>query len=285
MMNPGTPVAVPSTLIYTDHAPAPALARWVASYWSVEMGAARPGDLLSVPPDGCIHLAFGGSDRVLLGPQVAPFQVPVRPGLRWFGIRFWPGAARPFLRLPAAQALRNVALPAAAVAGLDWVTTLGLRLAGTDAHAVATADAALLALVPAAEPPDPRLWAAVQRILLATGPGPSVRQLADVAGMSERHFRRRFRRALDLSPKELTRIWRFRRCAQTAAQVAEANWAARAADHGFADQSHLVREFRKLVGLAPGEFGRRTAATVHRRIWAPDGAVARDSLPGQRPDA
>ncbi|MBK8003487.1 MAG: AraC family transcriptional regulator [Gemmatimonadetes bacterium] len=284
-MNPAPSATGPSAMIYTDHAPTPALAPWVASYWSVEMGAARPGDVLTVPPDGCTHLAFGGSDRVLVGPQVTPFRVPVMPGLRWFGIRFWPGAARPFLGLPAAQSLRNLALPTAAVPGLAWVTALGQRVAGADAHSVATADAALLSLVPAAEPPDPRLWAAVQRILLATGPGPSVRHLADVAGMSERHFRRRFRRVLDLSPKELTRIWRFRRCAQAAAEAGEANWAARAADHGFADQSHLVREFRKLVGLAPGEFGRRTAATVHRRVWAPDGTAPRDSLARQRPDA
>lgn len=273
-------------LVYADHAPAPALAPWVASYWSVVMAGVTPDGSLSVPPDGCTHLAFGGGDRVLVGPQVTPFRVPARPGLRWFGVRFWPGAARPFLRLPDTQPLRGLALPAAMVPALDWVPELGARLGGTDAADVAAADLVLGPLAAAAARPEPALWGAVQRILLAAGSGPSVRQLADGAGMSERHFRRRFRRATDLSPKELARIWRLRRCAEAAAREAGEsgeNWAARAADHGFADQSHLAREFQKLMGEAPGAFGRRTATILHRRVWSPEAGPAAGTIPTRAP--
>lgn len=280
-MTTSTTVPGHPALVYADHAPAPALAPWVASYWSVVMAGVPPGEDLAVPPDGCTHLAFGGSDRVLVGPQVTPFRVPASPGLRWFGVRFWPGAARPFLRLPATQPLRDRALPAALVPGLDWVPALVARLGGTDAADVAAADAVLRSLAAGAGRPDGALRVAVQRILHATGHGPSVRELAEGVGLSERHFRRRFQRATDLSPKELLRIWRFRRCAAAASRQGEVNWAARAADHGFADQSHLAREFRKLMGEAPGDFGRRTATILHRRVWSPEaGATAGSNTTG-----
>ena len=34
----------------------------------------------------------------------------------------------------------------------------------------------------------------------------------------------------------------------------EADWAAAAARHGYADQPHLADEFRELVGITPSEY-------------------------------
>jgi hypothetical protein len=36
-----------------------------------------------------------------------------------------------------------------------------------------------------------------------------------------------------------------------------------AARHGYADQSHLVREFRALAGLTPDEYLARGGASLH----------------------
>ena len=44
---------------------------------------------------------------------------------------------------------------------------------------------------------------------------------------------------------------RFQRV-QTASRVQAPNWADIAADCGYADQAHLVREFQALAGMAPG---------------------------------
>ena len=47
-------------------------------------------------------------------------------------------------------------------------------------------------------------------------------------------------------------------------------WAALAAETGFSDQAHLCREFRRHLGLRPGELRRRLqdeSAWVYR-IWS-----------------
>lgn len=115
--------------------------------------------------------------------------------------------------------------------------------------------------------------AIAQRLLaarLADGPGPSaevrwvldrlrrsrgnarVEALADELGWSRRHLSARFRAQVGLAPKAVARIVR----AERAAHLIDAGrpLAEVAYDCGYADQPHLNRDFRALVGCTPGEF-------------------------------
>jgi AraC-like DNA-binding protein len=62
-------------------------------------------------------------------------------------------------------------------------------------------------------------------------------------------------------------VWRLRRCVHGLLDDPGSDWTRRAADSDFVDQSHLIREFRRLTGLAPREFARRLANVDHRRLW------------------
>ncbi|MGH9137723.1 MAG: helix-turn-helix domain-containing protein [Acidimicrobiales bacterium] len=75
--------------------------------------------------------------------------------------------------------------------------------------------------------------------------------LADEIGWSRRHFVSRFRHYVGLPPKSAGRILRFERAVQLLGADRAPNISAVAAACGFADHSHLVRDFHDLAGCTP----------------------------------
>ena len=66
----------------------------------------------------------------------------------------------------------------------------------------------------------------------------------------------RFAAQVGLGPKVAARVLRFRRAADLLVAGGPGTVADVAARTGFADQSHLVREFRALAGCTPTRFVR-----------------------------
>ena len=69
-------------------------------------------------------------------------------------------------------------------------------------------------------------------------------------GLSDRHLRRLFQEHLGMTPKHYARIARLGRVLSRRPSP----WAAVAAEAGFHDQSHLIREFRDLLQVTPQSF-------------------------------
>lgn len=78
-------------------------------------------------------------------------------------------------------------------------------------------------------------------------------QLAQIAGMSERTFERRFKQHYRLSPHQFLKRLRVRMSCH-ALVYTESPIAAIAAEHGFADQSHFTHEFREQIGTTPADY-------------------------------
>jgi AraC-like DNA-binding protein len=95
----------------------------------------------------------------------------------------------------------------------------------------------------------PELWRAWQ-LVEATNGQCRVQDLATEVQLSPRQLRSLMVAELGLSPKELCRLFRFDRViaglAQGGMSLAEV-----AAEAGYADQSHLTREFRQMAGCSP----------------------------------
>jgi AraC-like DNA-binding protein len=112
-------------------------------------------------------------------------------------------------------------------------------------------------LARAARPlPDPAPEVAeAWRLTLATGGRLRGGELARQVGWSQRHLAVRFRAETGLGPKEAARIVRFDRARRAlSARVAAGgppDLAGLATAAGFADQSHLTRDWRALAGLSP----------------------------------
>ncbi len=93
-----------------------------------------------------------------------------------------------------------------------------------------------------------------------------VADLADEIGWSRRHFASRFGDQIGLPPKPVGRILRFQRAVDLLGRETAGTIADVAAEAGYADHSHLVREFHALAGCPPSEL-------VTARLPA-DGGVA-----------
>jgi len=80
----------------------------------------------------------------------------------------------------------------------------------------------------------------------------SIRSLASIAGLSPFHFIRAFHKEMGLPPHGYLKQARVRR----ARNLLGRGWsiAAAALEAGFADQSHLARNFKRVLGITPGQF-------------------------------
>lgn len=121
-----------------------------------------------------------------------------------------------------------------------------------------------------AKPMDERLARAWTRLEACHGIV-SITDLAADTGWSPRHFTQRFTREFGQGPKTVARVVRFGR---SRAMVRHGIPAAEVASRcGYADQPHLVREWRQLSGTTPGR-------------WADDDQLAfvqdRDAARGAR---
>jgi AraC-like DNA-binding protein len=243
---------------YEELAPPAELAPWVAAFWIFEVTPGEGEIDHPIPLTGGAMLALlPGEEPMLTGPRVEPLIVPVRGGEIHYGVHLLPGAAQSLLGLPALS-LRERGGPARL--WLDEVWCASFR---TAADAPRRLLDGLLELAKRASVPDPLVMAGVRAILETDG-ACSIAAISEASGLSARQFRRRFTESVGLSPKELARLRRVR--ASAAAAVTEGvTWADAANEHGFADQAHLAREFRSLLGHAPGAF-RSHARRIHHRL-------------------
>ncbi len=91
-------------------------------------------------------------------------------------------------------------------------------------------------------------WA-MKRILIANG-RVRIDELASRAGCTRKHLNSVFRRRVGVSPKSFCRIARFERAHRLATST-DAALVDIAFEVGYADQSHMARDFRELSGSAP----------------------------------
>jgi AraC-like DNA-binding protein len=184
--------------------------------------------------------------------------VATPPGLLAVGIRFRPGAGKAFLGLPLGEATDQT-IPLEDL----WnsrARRLETRLSDTPSIPE------LLAVMELALDPPADLSPA-QRALLSLPKhgefwGPD--ELARQSGFSPRHFRRLCLEETGLTPKRLCRVLRFRR---TLGRIRSSypngdslDFARLAAEAGYYDQAHLIREFGELAGCTPSTLVRRGGA-------------------------
>ncbi|MFI6160199.1 DUF6597 domain-containing transcriptional factor [Micromonospora haikouensis] len=87
----------------------------------------------------------------------------------------------------------------------------------------------------------------------------SVLRVDDLArrhGTTTRRLQRLFLDHVGVSPKWVIRRYRIQEAIEHAAGGGPVDWAAVAADLGYADQAHLIREFATATGLTPAAYAR-----------------------------
>jgi len=121
-------------------------------------------------------------------------------------------------------------------------------------------EAYLMARLEYARPSDPMVMAALQT--LARQPGAAlIEPVQRASGCGPTQFISRFEHSVGLTPKRYARVLRFHALIQTIALEPTQDWAQTAAQAGYADQSHLIHEFKRLAGVTPGAY--RAVAPDH----------------------
>lgn len=156
-------------------------------------------------------------------------------------------------------AYRILGIPGSALAhGTNELQNVAPELAGSLPDRLASLDTwserfvvideLLLAMAGRGRDPDPLVHWLWNR-LHASGGRARISDLVKQSGWSHRHVTSRFREQVGVTPKAAAGVIRFERAA--AALVAGVPPADAATRYGYADQSHLTREFVRMAGTTP----------------------------------
>lgn len=256
---------------YEEFPPPAALADHVLSVWSFRRPAGDAGVLQHlIPPDACLSLAVASrrerpSEVIVVGAHDGPLEVPIFPGDRYWGIRFWPDAGAACLGL-AAEAWAGRNAPASGVLASTPDDVLDMLQRGAEDDDVRDALGRWASTQRwETTPLDAAVRLAVLAIVAARGALP-IQDLPKVTGLSSRTILRRFRAATGLTLKRYAKVRRAREAVARHHESPTTTWSRIAAEVGYADHAHLTREFREIHGAAPSEVARLIARISHGAI-------------------
>jgi catechol 2,3-dioxygenase-like lactoylglutathione lyase family enzyme len=195
---------------YSERAPSELLRSFVVCSWTRD--ATLAGDAPTsdrILPDGCVDIIWDERSLFVAGPDTRPVLVdPVGQPTRYAGVRFRPGKAPAFLRVPSSELVdQRVPLDAIWDAAVTQRLTDRLASAASMRDAVSEMERAL----------TERLDGEVDRVAaaaisaIATDPAIRVAGIAARVGVTERTLHRRVLAAVGYGPKMLQRVARFRR--------------------------------------------------------------------------
>lgn len=246
-------------------APSPRLAPLVRTFRVVE--TSEPATRTLVPDAGVIAgFRFGGSARELSADPTATLPDATLAGMRDTSRRMWTsagggvvlavfqggGAASVFDEPLHALFGRTVSLDELVPhAEVDRVAT---QVAAAADHRARVAVIEHWLLTRSATRAGDALVTSAARAIAAAQGQTRIEALAADLGVGQDRLEKRFRAAVGASPKQLATLLRLRRA--VGAYRPGASLTRLSSDAGYFDQSHFIRQFRAVVGQAPGRFFR-----------------------------
>jgi AraC-like DNA-binding protein len=165
-------------------------------------------------------------------------------------VRFRPGGAVPFLRVPAAE-LTDRTVPCDDI-GARWLADPRWSEPVALAAAVESLQRLLMDRLAAHERPREPVVAHAVTALLGREP-PTIDALSRHIGWSRQHLARAFRFHVGVGPKHLARVARLQRAVADLQRGADHGLADVALGLGYFDQAHMARDFRELAAVTPAE--------------------------------
>ena len=208
-------------------------------------------------PDGCIdfiaRLDVGHRGKLVeltsltvCGPMDRHRMVDLSPSVAWAGVRFRCGQAGP---LPGVHPPEIFGRQVPALDCSPRYACLLDRIAAcTTPMEVLPAMATFLT---GQSPEGPACERAAKAVEMLGQDGARISQVASVLGVAERTLHRDIHRSVGLSPKSLARILRFQKAWARMQSAHLPDLCALALEAGYADQSHITREFQEFAGVPP----------------------------------
>ncbi len=208
------------------------------------------GDPLLMTPDDGRGASIRAASGVVIGPHVGPVINEPLGETHALGVVTTPVGAEAALGIDPST-LRGRAAPLSA-----WGRGSALRQQlGELASGEAKLERALTFLEAnlGADPPGlDRAEAAVR--MLEEEPTRAVSEVAAAMGISHGHLDRELGRLVGITPRALARLLRLRRFLAALDVHRDVPWADVAAELGWYDQAHLVRDFKRHTGVTPTQY-------------------------------
>lgn len=251
-----------SVLNMTEYRPAGRLGGFVRAFQVFGMGQPATASVLDFAgADVCVPVCFGdpvlvedwGRAKVpsasVVGPRKRAVWLTFAGAIDQVNVSFFPGVAGAFTSLEMNELVGRMAPP-------DDVWPRDFRDAVAELaplpvrQRISGLARLLLARLDRRREPDPQVLEAI-RLIRAQHGRVSVRWLAEEVNLSVSQLERNFTRHVGFGPKTLARQARLSALVAEAMSQPRPDWALLAARYGYADQAHLVRDFRDLTGLTP----------------------------------
>lgn len=242
---------------YQEYAPSENLGSHVACYWTLDFHADGRNQLHRIIPDGCVDIIV---NRQAPSSWKAAFVVGLMTQFEIlslsqtqsvFGIRFYTESVQSILKFPVSAFVgQHVYLE-------DIWGTEGLfmvqEISAADAvsEIIEIVERKLAQILYYNDTPSNSLLHTSMQYMYAYKGGISTSDLAEKLSYSERHLRRTFDRELGLSPKEMLGIVRFQSMLQELYRGTYSSFTDIAMKHGYYDQSHLIKNFKRYYGILP----------------------------------
>lgn len=245
---------------YQEFFPGARLAEMVECFWtSTAAPAGEAGVGHRVLPDGCMDVLFdfarpGWPHAVVIGTMTQAMLVRRSGAMDLLGVRFRPGGLAAFLACDAAELVNGRAELTAfwgAIATELWEQLAERPPAERLRWLRGFLEARMTGAV------DPFVRHCVERIQATRGEL-RLTEIERSTGLTLRQIERKFSRQLGISPKLFARVVRFGAVMDAAEGSPAPDWGRIAAEFGFADQPHLVREFKAFAGLTPTSYHAET---------------------------
>ena len=212
-----------------------------------------------VLPDGCADLLFTRTGAVSQELIVVGTMTRARlfdlPKAKFLGVRFRPGMSFLFFPVPGPE-LVDQRIPLREIWG-PKANQLHEQLSDCSvSQFIAQIETQLIEQLYAQPKCQPFLNSTQRVLSWAEQQHGNVRidDLADLAGLSARQFRRVCLELTGLTPKQLCRAIRFRDAVAQLINDGRLGSATIALDLGYYDQAHFINEFRAFSGLTPTEY-------------------------------
>lgn len=235
--------------------------------WDLRGQAPRLAETL---PHPCVYWVTELGASAIQGVSSARFSRMLEGRGRVFGVRFRPGGFFPFYQKPISGLTdRSLSLTEAfgregAAFGQDLIAldraALAAEPAGgsspddeADQRMMTLTDRFLLDRLP---PGDPRLERVTTIVhAIATTPGLTrVETVAEQFGTTVRSLQRLFSQWVGVSPKWVIKRYRLHEALERVEAGGRVAWPRLAAELGYFDQTHFIREFKALIGQSPAEY-------------------------------
>lgn len=259
-------------MFYREESPSDKISHFVLSFWEFKIDEEITEPIMhEVFPEGCISIVFYRNECLsveeLFVAQINPrsIYVPMLAGDKMYGMRILPEAGRAFFSINPSQIKTGEIYEKNLGKRFSPELQKQLNVCENFTEVVAVFERYAETHGVRRDEIDERL-AKATRIFIETEGLAKISETAVEIGLSERQFERNYQKASGLSPKQFARICRFRATTVDMVKNSEQNWANRAAEKGFADQSHLNREFSRLTGNSPVEFSENVRRIKHGKI-------------------